>query len=221
VKKASTSGSRAGHEPVRPSLTKALIAELLGTFFLMLTFGLILVPPGPGAMIPFAAGAMYAALIAFGRPISGGHFNPAVSLAAAIVGSLGWLRLLPYWIAQLLGAVAAAASVWVIKGDVAPEAMVADPGPTLLLEFLFTMPICLVFLSTRENPSSGVFVGLVLAAGMLAAGPVSGGVFNPALAVGLHGLNLIAQPSLWLYPFAALVAAFGAAGVFYLFDKKR
>lgn len=221
VKKASTKSSERRPPPGRPPLFKALVAETLGTFFLMLTFGLILVPPGPGAMIPFGAGAMYAALITFGRPVSGGHFNPAVSLAAAIVGALGWLRLLPYWVAQLLGAAVAATAVWLIKGGAAPEALVADPGPALLLEFLFTVVICLVFLSMGENPTSSVAVGLSLAAGMLAAGTVSGGVFNPAVAVGLHGLNLIAEPSLWIYPFAGLVASFGAAGVFYLFDGKR
>ena len=63
----------------------------------------------PATIAPVAIGFALAVMVYAGGRISGGHYNPAVSLAAAIRGALPYAQILPYWVAQVAGAVAAAA----------------------------------------------------------------------------------------------------------------
>jgi len=100
-----------------PSIWARLGAEAFGTFALVLVIlgtGLYLAVTGLGTLGgALAAGLVLAGLIASLGHISGGHFNPAVSLGAALTGRLGWLDMLLYWVAQVIGAVAAAAVLFV------------------------------------------------------------------------------------------------------------
>ena len=78
--------------------------EFIGTFFLVLTVGMtVLGPNGAGALAPLAIGASLAVMVFAGGHISGGHYNPAVSLAVFLRGRLNIQDLSLYWIAQLVG----------------------------------------------------------------------------------------------------------------------
>ncbi len=103
--------------PGTPSLLSRLGAEALGTFALVLVIlgsAMYLQVTQIGTFgVAIAAGLVLAGLIAAMGHISGGHFNPAVSLGAAISGRLGWLDLLLYWVAQVVGGIMAAAILYV------------------------------------------------------------------------------------------------------------
>lgn len=103
--------------PAEPGIWSRLGAEAFGTFALVLVIlstGLYLAVTGLGTLGgALATGLVLAGLIASLGHISGGHFNPAVSLGAALTGRLGWLDMLGYWLAQVIGAVAAATILFV------------------------------------------------------------------------------------------------------------
>src|SRR5258705_12953463 len=84
------------------------IAEFIGTFFLVLTIGCTVVGAGTGIIAPLAIGAALMVMVYAGGHISGGHYNPAVTLGIYIRGKLQSVDVVPYWIAQLAGAALAA-----------------------------------------------------------------------------------------------------------------
>jgi aquaporin Z len=166
------------------------LTEFIGTFFLVLTIGLAVLGGAP--LAPIAIGSVLMVMVYMGGHVSGGHYNPAVSLAAGLAGKLEKRELLPYWLAQLAGAIAAALAVQAILGQTFAPA----PGPQAsgvgvwLVEFLFTFALCLVVLSTATHPKTkgnsfyGLAIGFTVAVGAIAGGPISGGAFNPAVGVG-------------------------------------
>ena len=79
------------------------LVEFIGTFFLVFTVGCTAYFAHPGVIAPIAIGAALMVMVYAGGHISGGHYNPAVSLAAAIRGRLEWRDFIPYIIAQFLG----------------------------------------------------------------------------------------------------------------------
>jgi aquaporin Z len=201
---------------------RAILTEIIGTFFLVLTVVFCVTGPGAGPFAPLAVGGVLAAMMYAGAPVSGGHFNPAVSVAAFLRGSLPGRMLLPYWVGQMFGALLAAGAVFAIKGGVSSQPMVPADMPALYAEFFFTFALCHVFLhtttvrATEGNAYYGAAIGLVFAAGIFAVGGISGGLFNPAIALGLCGLNLLSFESLWIYLAAGSAAAVMAAGIFRL-----
>lgn len=177
------------------------ITEFLGTFFFVLTFVLVL--SQDATVLPLAGGVALAVMIYMGAHVSGGHYNPAISLAAMMRGALSVADLVPYWIAQILGATVAALAGLVITGSsVAPspgaEYGALEMGPWLV-EILFTFALALVALNassssgTVGNSFYGLAIGLTFTAAAYAGGAVSGGLFNPALGIGpnlVDGLNV-------------------------------
>lgn len=102
------------------------LTEFIGTFFLVLTIGLT-VCQGV-AMAPLAIGCALMIMVYMGGHVSGAHYNPAVSLAAMLRGALSSVDLIPYWISQVLGSLAAAAVVAVVFGGIGgPEAAPTEP----------------------------------------------------------------------------------------------
>lgn len=177
------------------------ITEFLGTFFFVLIFTLAITQDL--LMVPLAAGIALMVMVYMGAHISGGHYNPAVSLAAMMRGALSIADLIPYWIAQILGAIGAAfIGQLIAKGLVAPgplEGYGALEIEPWLVEILFTFAIALVALNagsssgTIGNSFYGLAIGFTYAAAAYAGGPISGGLFNPALGIGpnlLHGLEI-------------------------------
>ena len=84
------------------------IAEFIGTFFLVLTIGCTGIGAGAGVIAPLAIGGALMAIVYAGGHISGGHYNPAVTLGVLIRGKLNGADVVPYWIAQFAGAALAA-----------------------------------------------------------------------------------------------------------------
>jgi len=197
------------------------LVELIGTFFLVATIGFTVLPPGDaGPMAPLAIGSALMVMIFAGGHVSGAHYNPAVTLAVFLRGKCAAADLVPYWVAQLVGAVAAALVVIYLKGAPAVQPMQPDILKALLAEFLFTFALCYVVLNvatakgTAGNSFYGLAIGFTVLAGAYSVGPISGGVFNPAVALGITILGISSIGNIWIYLVANLAAAAVAAYAF-------
>jgi aquaporin Z len=152
--------------------------------------------------------------------VSGAHYNPAVTLGVYMRGRCPAADVAPYMAAQFAGAIAAAALVLVIKTGEAVEPFTAHVAPALAVEFLFTFALVYVILNvatakaTSGNSYFGLAIGFTVLAGAFAVGDVSGGAFNPAVAVGASALGLLPWSNLWIYLVADLLGGAAAAAVF-------
>ncbi len=173
-----------------------LLAEFIGTFFLVLVVGL-------SGGNPLAIGGVLAALVFMWAHVSGGNFNPAISVGLSIRGAQSWEQTGAYILAQLLGGVAAAGVFFAVIGRqmiVAPGEGVSY-GVALLVEVLFTFALVSVVLNvattkaTQNNQYFGLAIGLVLMAGIFAGGTISGGAFNPAVGLGPIFFDAATLPS--------------------------
>ncbi|MGQ0640911.1 MAG: MIP/aquaporin family protein [Gemmatimonadaceae bacterium] len=203
---------------------RAYLTEFIGAFFLVFTIGLTTVTGL--ALAPLAIGSALMVMVYMGGHISGGHYNPAVSLAACIRGALPWRRLAPYVGSQLLGAIVAGFAVYTVTGlpfGPAP-AMDASTTASLLIEILFTFALALVVLNvatatkTAGNSYYGLAIGFTVMVGAFAGGGISGGAFNPAVGLGPNiSQALLGAGSLghtWLYVVGPAIGAVLAALVF-------
>ncbi len=195
--------------------------EFIGTFFLVFTVGMSVLNPGSiGPFAPLAIGTILAVMVYAGGHISGGHYNPAVSLAVFIRGKLNGQDLGLYWVAQLLAGLLGAFLAIYFKGSPAPESLDLDTFRTLLAEFLFAFALCYVVLNvatskeTAGNSYYGWAIGFTVLAGAYAVGTISGGAFNPAVALGLSVMKIADWSSLWIYIVANLLGAVVAAFIF-------
>jgi aquaporin Z len=205
---------------------KKYLVEFIGTFFLVFTVGMTVIAPGIGglALAPLAIGSALMIMVYAGGHISGGHYNPAVTLAATLRGACQAKDAASYMVVQALGAVVAAVAVRYLKGDAMAAVAAADRamGPSLLAEFLFTFALCYVVLNTATakgtagNSFYGLAIGFTVVVGVFAVANVSGGALNPAVALGATMLGLVAWSKIWIYLVAELVAAVVAALVFKL-----
>lgn len=200
------------------------LTEFLGTLFLVLTIGLCVT--GGVAMAPLAIGTGLMVMVYMGGHVSGAHYNPAVSVALVMRGKLPGSELMPYIVAQLLGAVVASLLVYVITGQTFAPA----PAPTasvtaaLLVEALFTFALALVVLNvacsekTKGNSYYGLAIGFTIATAAFAGGSISGGAFNPAVGTGPTIVRALLGggtfSSLWLYLVGPFVGGALAAVVF-------
>jgi aquaporin Z len=202
------------------------LTEFIGTFFLVLTIGFTVINPGAGDMAPLAIGATLMVMIFAGGYISGGHYNSAVTLAVYLRGRLSAADIIPYWIAQILGAAAAAMIVLFMKGNPAITPMQPDVTRALIAEFLYTFALCYVVLNvatakgTSGNPTYGLAIGFTVLAGAYAVGAISGGAFNPAVAVGITVMGLSALANIWIYLVANLAGGAVAAVVFRMINPE-
>ena len=197
------------------------LTEFIGTFFLVLTIGLVVV--GKSQFAPLAIGSALMIMVYMGGHISGAHYNPAVTLAVALRGKLGWGDVVAYWVAQLLGAFVAALAVATITGQAfapAPGTGVTV-GSALLVEFLFTFALALVVcnsataVATAGNSFYGLAIGFTVVVGAFAGSGISGGAFNPAVGVGPIVYSALVGAggygNLWLYLVGPLAGGLVAA----------
>jgi aquaporin Z len=203
---------------------KNYLTEAIGTFFLVLTIGLTVL--GGTIFAPLAIGSALMVMVYMGGHISGGHYNPAVSLAVMMRGKLEKKELVPYWVSQIVGAFLAAVVVYLIVGQTFAPA--PGDGATalgaLLIEFLFTFALCLVVLNsatasgTAGNSFYGLAIGFTVMVGAFSGGDISGGAFNPAVGIGPILMNAMAGDgsfgNLWLYLVGPLLGGAVAAAVF-------
>jgi aquaporin Z len=196
------------------------VAELIGTFFLVLTIGCAVVGQGAGPFAPLAIGSALMVMIFAGGHISGGHFNPAVTLGVWLRGKCETKDIAPYMIFQVVGAVLAALVVKYFKAGAAVAPLQPATVPALLAEFLFTFALVYVVLNvatakgTSGNSFYGLAIGFTVLVGAFSVGSISGGAFNPAVAVGISVLGLSSWANIWIYLVADFAGGAVAAGAF-------
>ena len=192
-------------------MNRKLATEFLGTFFLVT----IVITSGNG----FAIGVGLAALIYLGGHISGAHYNPAVSLAMTLAGQLRAAELIPYLGAQFAGAGAAfGVGLLLDLPDGVAQSVSFLPGFTA--ELLFTFLLITVIFQVAIAPSQagnqffGLAIGGTVLSGAYAVGSISGGVFNPAVGVGLLLDGKLKFLTVLTHFGAQTLAAFAAAAVY-------
>lgn len=201
------------------------ITEFIGTFFLVLTVGCTVIGGVPGVIAPLAIGAALMVMVFAGGHISGAHYNPAVTVGMLIRGRLHPTDVVPYWIAQLAGAALAAFLVGkVLRAGVAFPPINLNIGPALLAEFLFTFALVYVVLNTATaegtsgNSFYGLAIGMTVMTGAFAVGDISGGAFNPAVALGICMLGISSWSNIWIYLVANIAGGAIAAVIFQLIN---
>jgi aquaporin Z len=197
------------------------VTEFIGTFGLVFTVGCAVMTGS--ALGPLAIGAALMVFVYAGGHISGGHYNPAVSLAAFMRGRLSRAELGPYWVAQVAGAVVAAVAA---KFVVNPRPFAASYlsgraiAAALLAEFIFTFALAYVVLNTatsKDHPQNsfyGLAIGFTVFVGVATVGGISGGAFNPAVAFGASVMGLFSWSNIWIYLLADFAGGAAAALVF-------
>ena len=199
-------------------IERKLAVEFVGTFFLVFTVGMAVATAGP--LAPLAIGAALMVMVFAGGHVSGAHYNPAVSLAVFVRGKMVGNELGAYWAVQIVAAVVAGLVVIVLGYDADKAAAVAGAGKMLIVEFLFTFALAWVVLNvatargTEGNSFYGLAIGFTVATGAFAVGSVSGGAFNPAVAVGAMVMGILSWGDIWVYLLANLLGAAAAAQLF-------
>ena len=172
------------------------VVEFIGTFFLVFTIGNVVIEPGAGNLAPLAIGGVLMVMIYAGGHISGAHYNPAVTLAVYLRGKCDAKDVGPYIGAQIAAGAVAAGLVLFLKGAAQITAMELALPQAILAEVLFTFALAFVILNsatakgTDGNSFYGLAIGFTVMVGAYAVGGVSGGVFNPAVAVGISVMGL-------------------------------
>jgi aquaporin Z len=192
------------------------ITEFIGTFFLVLTVGMVVIG-GHGDFAPIAIGSVLMVMIFAGGHISGGHYNPAVTLAVLLRGKISVSEAIPYMIVQIIGAGVASFVVMYLMGDKVPSAAVemADTAKGLLAELLGTFALAYVVLNvatakgTSGNSFYGLAIGFTVLSMAFALGGISGGAFNPAVAIGISLMKLASWSNIWVF----LVGCFGGGAL--------
>jgi aquaporin Z len=196
------------------------IVEFIGTFFLVFTVGMCVIKPDAGNFAPIAIGAALMVMVYAGGHISGGHYNPAVTLAVWLRGKCTTAEVPGYVVAQAAGGILAAVAALYLKGN--PEVTPGDLKilPSLLAEFLGTFALCWVVLNsatakaTAGNSNYGLAIGFTVMVMAFAVGGISGGAFNPAVAVGVTVMHLVKIANLWIHLVADFAGGAAAAMAF-------
>jgi aquaporin Z len=177
-------------------------------------------------VVPFSFGlGLLAAIFAVGH-ISGGHFNPAVTVAAVLDKRTDTTDAIGYILAQVIGAIVAAAVVFVVAGQPAVAAGVTKPGANvsdigaLILEIVLTAAFILVILVSTKRAAglAPLAIPLSLVAIHFGSATLSGASVNPARSIGsaLLGNDLT---GLWIYILAPIVGAVGGWALYRVLDE--
>lgn len=209
---------------------KALLSEFIGTFTLVfIGASAVALTIGQGGSLltsAFAFGLALMTIIYVWGTYSGAHVNPAVSFGFAVAGQMNWGLMLGYWIAQLLGGIAAAALVAYFFGtSTGAGASIgsltnSNAWAAVLMEAFLTFFLVLAYLFIYRNPMqalvSGLAVGLVLTFAFLTGGALTGASTNPARSLGpaIFSNNM---GTYWIYVVGPLLGALVAALIYKLF----
>ncbi len=215
--------------PIR--LSAAAVAEFLGTFALCFV-GILAIHHSAGQggllLVALAHGLILVGLVSAAMPTSGGHFNPAVTVGFLITGKIRAMSAGVYILSQALGAIAASLAVYIILGNDESAARAVQAGTpqynpelvstagALVAEIIATGLLVFVIWGTAADPRAknvaGMAIGIVVAANIMAIGPITGAAMNPARVLGptvvgsmLPGGTLWSQH--WLYWVGPLVGA--------------
>lgn len=200
------------------------VTEAIGTFFLVVTIGMVSVAGSDAA--PLAIGASLMVMVYMGGHVSGAHYNPAVTVAVRLRGAMEAADVLPYIAAQIAGALLAAAVVYLLTGETFAPAPGMGVGQVLLAEAVFTFALALVVLNVATSPATkgnshyGLAIGFTVLVGAYAVGPLSGGAFNPAVSIGPSLIGALAGgdslADVWIYVLGPIAGGAAAAPVYRL-----
>ena len=208
-------------EVVGPTAGRKYATELLGTFLFLFTIAAAVL--SASSLAPLAIGSVLMVMIYAGGHISGGHYNPAVTLAALVRGRIRLPDAVAYWVVQIVGGVLGMALArWVIHPAEVTTMTLSGHllAGTFVAELLFTFALCYVVLNvatSKDHPNNsfyGLAIGFTVATGAIAVGAISGGVFNPAVAISGAAIGLFAWPTLWAYLVAQVIAGIAAGLIF-------
>ena len=197
------------------------VTESIGSFFL--TFAVGVAALTGSIFVPLAAGATLMVMVYAGGHISGGHYNPAVTMAALVRGRIGIVDAAGYWIAQVVGGVVAGVIARAVVNPAAVKTLTLSghtEAAAAVVEVLFTFALCYVVLNvatSKDQPNNGFFglaIGFTVAAGAFAVGGISGGVFNPQVALGGATAGVFSWTTIWVYVLVELAAGVAAGLVF-------
>ena len=170
---------------------KKCFVEFFGTFFLCFTILCCVLLPVNPAIAPVVIGLVLAVLVYAGGPISGAHYNPAVSLAIFLIGKMGAKKTILYCIFQIFGAAYAALMALLFLSPVATVNQVTDFAitPLVIAEIIFTTLLIYVVIFTavskriQGNNYFGLAIGASVLVGIGAVGSICLTAFNPAVAI--------------------------------------
>ncbi|MDT5211221.1 MAG: aquaporin [Mycobacterium sp.] len=209
----------------RPHMGVRCAVEAVGTFFLVFTVGGAVASGNP--LAPLAIGAVLMVMVYAGGHLSGGHYNPAVTLAVLVRGRIQLRDAAAYWLVQFGAGLLAAL---VVRDVLDPAQLARHATMTLsghavvaafVAEMLFTFALCYVVLNVAtskshpDNSFYGLAIGFTVTAGAITVGAISGGAFNPAVTLGAAAMGMFAWPTLWVYIVAQILAGL-AAGITFL-----
>jgi aquaporin Z len=196
-----------------PLAGRKYAVEAIGTFFLAFTVATAVL--SGSVFTPLAAGAVLMVMIYAGGHISGGHYNPAVTMAALVRRRISPADAVGYWIAQAVAGIAAGAAARAIVNPLHVKTLTLSGhalAATGLVELIFTFGLCYVMLNvatSKDQLGNGFFglaIGFTVLAGAFAVGGISGGAFNPAVSLGAATAGAFAWSTIWIY----LVVQLGA-----------
>lgn len=199
------------------------ITEFIGTFFLILTTGLMVMPGAKHAFAPLGIGLVYMTLVYAGGHVSGANYNPALSLAMFIRGRLKAAEFGLYAVAQFLAAAAAALCVSLLVSGPAEAPTPAPILPLLAVEFLFSFALGYVMLNVATssqlsgNHFYGIAIGSTLTAGLFAGAAA----LNPATGLALCLMRLHTWTDSWMFLVGPMAGAALAALVFRLLNREE
>ncbi len=190
-------------------------------FFFVFTVGMATESANKsGAVLaPLAIGSVLMVFVFAGGHVSGGHYNPAVSTAVFLRSKIQSDEYVAYIATQFVAAALAGLLVNAVGGEEA-AATVASTGKMLVVEFMFTFALAYVVLNvatskgTEGNSFYGLAIGFVVVVGAISTGWISGGAFNPAIALGATVLVAFKWANIWIYLLADFLGGAAAAGAF-------
>ncbi|KAG4073377.1 hypothetical protein HA402_008533 [Bradysia odoriphaga] len=203
-------------------IARNAVAEAVATFLFVLS--IIGAVNSGSPLTPLAIGLALGVLVFSTGHISGAHLNPAVSIGVFLRGGISAADLVAYVVAQFVGGAAAALVSFAIW-EPAAEATKIEIGPAFLVEALFTLALVWVVLNTATSKDTdgnsfyGLAIGGTVFVGAATVGSISGGGFNPAVALGLSISGQFDWANLWLYIVAPVVGAIVAALLFRLLNS--
>lgn len=210
------------------NLLRRSAAELVGTFGLVTAgCGAIIVDTQTGALthvgVALTFGLVITVMIAAVGHISGAHFNPAVTIAFAVTRHFPWREVIFYVVAQILGAVMGALTIWALFGNVAQLGATIPSGTTwqsFWLEVLLTAALMFVIVSVATDTKAvgapaALAIGFTVAVNAMWGGPISGASMNPARSFGPALVAGIWNYQ-WLYWLAPVVGAILGASLYQL-----
>mmetsp|Transcript_88112 Transcript_88112/g.273763 ORF Transcript_88112/g.273763 Transcript_88112/m.273763 type:complete len:456 (-) Transcript_88112:144-1511(-) len=201
----------------------SLVSEFIGTFVLVMTVGCNVLSNNPNWGGVSIGCSLMVSIYALGG-VSGANFNPAVSVALGLAGKMeeGWNQVAAYSVVQILAGCVASFSYSLLFQDT------FNIGPTvgfdwwqaMLCELLYTFVLCFVVLNSAaskkiggKNQFYGLAIGWVIVAGAYGPGAVSGGCFNPAVAIAIDTAS-IAMGFGWCLVYASFEFIGAALAVF-------